>query len=81
MAKKAKEIDLADVLAEALNKQSKGEKVAFVLGSEEAPTNVSVWVSVHWVFSHRCVSGSNFGVWGHKTLPNPVTTTNCSRQR
>ena len=38
MAKK--ELDLADILAESLNKQSKDQKVAYFLDSDEAPTNV-----------------------------------------
>jgi RecA/RadA recombinase len=45
MAKAKLELDLAGVLAEELNKQSKGQKVAFFLDSNDAPTNVGGWVS------------------------------------
>ena len=34
MAKATKEVDLAEVLAESLNKQSKDQKVAFFLDSD-----------------------------------------------
>lgn len=40
-----KEIDLAEVLAESLNKQSKDKTVAFFLNSDNVPTNVAGWVS------------------------------------
>ena len=43
--KKAKELDLADILAGELNKQSKEQKVAFFLDSDEIPTNVEGWIS------------------------------------
>ena len=42
MAKK--ELDLADILADSLNKQAKDQKVAFFLDSDEAPTNVEGWI-------------------------------------
>ena len=61
MAKKAKEIDLADVLAESLNKQSKGEKVAYFLDSEEAPTNVSGWVSTGCAMLDVAISNRPYG--------------------
>lgn len=43
MAKK--EIDLAEALAETLNKQSKTQKVAYFLDEDDAATNVKDWVS------------------------------------
>jgi recombination protein RecA len=45
MAKKTKEDDLASLLAESLNKQSKDQKVAFFLDGGDSPTDVSDWVS------------------------------------
>jgi recombination protein RecA len=43
MAKK--EVDLAEVLAEELNKQTKDQKVAYFLDSDAAATNVDHWIS------------------------------------
>lgn len=43
MAKK--EIDLAEVLSESLNKLSKDQKVAYFLDTDDAPTNVVGYVS------------------------------------
>lgn len=46
--KKKKSIDnsdLADILANELNKQSKSQKVAFFLDSDDTPTNVKDWIS------------------------------------
>ena len=45
MAKITKEVDLAEVLAESLNKQSKDQRVAFFLDEDGAPTNVDGWIS------------------------------------
>ena len=45
MAKK-QELDLADILADELNKQSKDQKVAFFLDGDEAPTNVDGWGTI-----------------------------------
>jgi len=45
MAKDGKDENLADILAAELNKKTKGQKVAFFLDSDEAPTNVMGWVS------------------------------------
>lgn len=45
MAKAKKEDDLAHVLAESLNKQSKDKTVAFFLDSDIVPTNIGGWVS------------------------------------
>jgi recombination protein RecA len=43
MAKK--EVDLAGILAESLNKKSKDQTVAYFLDGDTAPTNVNGWVS------------------------------------
>jgi recombination protein RecA len=43
MAKK--ELDLADLLVEAVNKNSKTETIAFLLDGDNVPTNVDDWVS------------------------------------
>jgi recombination protein RecA len=43
MAKK--EVDLADLLVEAVNKNSKTETIAFLLDGDNVPTNVDDWVS------------------------------------
>ena len=40
-----KEEDLAQVLAESLNKSKKDQKVAFFLDGSDAPTNVEGWIS------------------------------------
>lgn len=37
--------NLADILADELNKQSKSQKVAFFLDGDDTPTNVEDWVS------------------------------------
>lgn len=42
---KNKEDDLAQVLAESLNKANKDQKVAYFLDGEDAPTNVMGWIS------------------------------------
>lgn len=42
MAKK--ELDLAGILAESLNKKSKDQQVAYFLDSDSVPTNVEGWV-------------------------------------
>ena len=60
MAKK-QELDLADILAETLNKQSKEEKVAFFLDSDEAPTNVSGWVSTGCAMLDVAISNRPYG--------------------
>ena len=44
MAKATKEVDLAEVLADSLNKQSKDQKVAFFLDNNDSTTNVEGWV-------------------------------------
>ncbi len=40
-----KEVDLADILVESLNKTAKDQKVAFFLDSDDTPANVVGWVS------------------------------------
>ena len=59
MAKK--EIELADILAETLNKQSKDQKVAFFLDSDEAPTNVEGWVSTGASLLDVAISNRPYG--------------------
>ena len=59
MAKK--EIELADILAESLNKQSKDQKVAFFLDSDEAPTNVEGWVSTGASLLDVAISNRPYG--------------------
>lgn len=61
MAKKKQETDLADILAESLNKQSKDEKVAYFLDSDEAPTNVSGWVSTGCAMLDVAISNRPYG--------------------
>ena len=60
MAKK-EELDLASILASELNKQSKDQKVAFFLDSNEAPTNVSGWVSTGCAMLDVAVSNRPYG--------------------
>ena len=59
--KKAKELDLADVLAGELNKYSKDQKVAYFLDSDEAPTNVEGWVSTGCAMLDVAVSNRPYG--------------------
>ena len=59
MAKK--EIDLAEVLAESLNKQSKDQKVAFFLDGGDAPTNVHGWVSTGASMLDVAISNRPYG--------------------
>ena len=63
MAKKkaVKELDLADILAGELNKQSKEQKVAFFLDSDEAPTNVEGCVSTGCAMFDVAISNRPFG--------------------
>lgn len=60
MAKK-QELDLADILAESLNKQSKDQKVAFFLDEDEAPTNVDGWVSTGCAMLDVAISNRPYG--------------------
>ena len=60
MAKK-QELDLADILAETLNKQSKDNKVAFFLDDDTAPTNVDGWVSTGCAMLDVAISNRPYG--------------------
>jgi recombination protein RecA len=59
--KKEKELDLADILAGELNKQSKDQKVAFFLNDDEAPTNVDGWISTGCAMLDVAVSNRPYG--------------------
>ncbi len=59
--KKVKELDLADILAGELNKQSKDQKVAFFLNQDEAPTNVDGWISTGCAMLDVAVSNRPYG--------------------
>ena len=59
--KKEKELDLADILAGELNKQSKDQKVAFFLNDDEAPTNVDGWVSTGCDMLDVAISNRPYG--------------------
>jgi recombination protein RecA len=59
MAKK--EVDLAEVLADSLNKQSKEQKVAYFLDSDEAPTNVEGWISSGAAMLDVAISNRPYG--------------------
>ena len=60
MAKK-QEMDLADILAGELNKQSKDQKVAFFLDDDTAPTNVEGWVSTGCAMLDVAISNRPYG--------------------
>jgi len=60
MAKK-QELDLADILAGELNKDSKDQKVAFFLDEDEAPTNVDGWVSTGCAMLDVAISNRPYG--------------------
>ena len=59
--KKEKELDLADILAGELNKQSKDQKVAFFLNDDSAPTNVDGWVSTGCAMLDVAISNRPYG--------------------
>ena len=61
MAKTKKELSLADILADELNKQSKDQKVAFFLNEDEAPTNVSGWISTGCAMLDVAISNRPYG--------------------
>jgi len=61
MAKKKQEVDLADILAESLNKNSKDHKVAFFLDDDKAPTNVDGWVSTGCAMLDVAISNRPYG--------------------
>lgn len=60
-SKEKNELDLADILAEELNKTSKEQQVAFFLDSDEAPTNVSGWVSTGCSMLDVAISNRPYG--------------------
>lgn len=60
-SKETNELDLADILAEELNKTSKEQQVAFFLDSDEAPTNVSGWVSTGCSMLDVAISNRPYG--------------------
>jgi recombination protein RecA len=59
MAKK--ELDLADVLAETLNKSSKDQKIAYFLDSDDTPANVIGWVSTGASMLDLAISNRPYG--------------------
>lgn len=59
MAKK--ELDLAAELASELNKTNKDQKVAFFLGSDDAPTNVEGWISTGAAMLDVAISNRPYG--------------------
>jgi recombination protein RecA len=61
MAKATKEVDLAEVLADSLNKQAKDQKVAFFLDNDDAPTNVEGWVSTGASMLDVAISNRPYG--------------------
>lgn len=61
MAKKKSDESLADVLADTLNKASKGQQVAFFLDSDEAPTNVMGWVGTGCATLDIAISNQAYG--------------------
>ncbi len=61
MAKATKEVDLAEVLAESLNKQSKDQKVAFFLDNGDSPTNVDGWISTGASMLDVAISNRPYG--------------------
>lgn len=61
MAKATKEVDLAEVLADSLNKQSKDQKVAFFLDNNDSPTNVEGWVSTGASMLDVAISNRPYG--------------------
>jgi len=56
-----KEIDLAHILADALNTKSKDQRIAFFLDSEEAPTNVAGWISTGSSMLDVAISNRPYG--------------------
>ena len=61
MAKTTKDEDLASILADSLNKQSKDQKVAFFLDGGDAPTNVHGWVSTGASMLDVAISNRPYG--------------------
>lgn len=56
-----KDIDLAAVLADTLNKKSKDQRVAYFLDSDEAPTNVEGWISSGATMLDIAISNRPYG--------------------
>ena len=61
MAKATKEVDLAEVLADSLNKQAKDQKIAFFLDNNDSPTNVEGWVSTGASMLDVAISNRPYG--------------------
>ena len=61
MAKATKEVDLAEVLADSLNKQSKDQRVAFFLDNNDSPTNVEGWISTGASMLDVAISNRPYG--------------------
>ena len=61
MAKATKEVDLAEVLADSLNKQAKDQRVAFFLDNNDSPTNVEGWVSTGASMLDVAISNRPYG--------------------
>ena len=61
MAKTTKDVDLASILADSLNKQAKDQTVAFFLDSGDAPTNVHGWVSTGASMLDVAISNRPYG--------------------
>ena len=62
MAKKeTKEVDLANLLADSLNKQSKDQMVAYFLDGTDAPTNVEGWISTGAAMLDVAISNRAYG--------------------
>jgi recombination protein RecA len=61
MAKTSKEVDLASILADSLNKQSKDQRVAFFLDAGDSPTDVSGWVSTGASMLDVAISNRPYG--------------------
>ena len=70
MAKATKEVDLAEVLADSLNKQAKDQKVAFFLDNNDSPTNVEGWVSTGASMLDVAISNRPYGCLLY-TSPSP----------
>ena len=60
MAKKDK-AELADLLAAEINKSQKGQKAAFFLDDDSAPTNVEGWVSTGDAMLDVAISNQAYG--------------------
>ena len=66
MAKKKAQPELADILAEEINKSSKTQKSAYFLTEKDSPANISGWVSfgndiLDLIVSNRPKAGAPVG--------------------